>query len=400
MNVADTAKPRFKRDLLPYQIVIGVIGASIGGIVAVLGEVRDQLGFSETAIGLTVAFGFLGSFVSQVGLARFADRGHGRKMAVMGVALSSVSLLAMVVADDVLVWSITRATLGFGGGLTVPGLRRAATVLDPANVGENLGRLVVGEVVGFIFGPVVAAVLVVIGGFRAPFLVFGIGMAMFIPFVFRMPADSGKKDESGRKTSFDLLRVRRLQGALILVMGYFMLIGAWEAVIPVMFNDRGGSATTTGIAFTLLAVPIVFISTWAGRTADRIGPPKVAIAGMLVVAFSSMSYGFLPGLFWPVAVMILAGFADGLGFTAAQVAVSRSVTEARQAGALGLMGATEVLGAGLAAIPAAVLYERSGERVTWVVVGIVVLLMVALGAARLHGTKPATTAESANAASC
>ena len=380
-----------KRGLLPYQIVMGVTSAAIGGIVAVLGELRDELGFSDTEIGIVVSCGFLAAFVAQVGFARFADRGHGRLMATIGTALASLALLVMVFADSVVTWGLSRAALGFAGGLILPGIRRAATVLDPANVGENLGRLVVGEVLGFVMGPVISALLVEVGDIRTPFAVFAVGTALFIPFVLRLPGDAGQQDMSESGSSLDLLRGRRLQGALLLIFGYFMLIGAFESVLPVMFQDRGGSSLDTGLAFTFLALPIAFVSTRAGRTADRLGAARVATIGMAIVGAVTMTYGFLPGIVIPVVVMALVGLADGYGFTAGQVAVSRAVPEARQASALGLMGASEVLGAGVAAIPAAVLYDAAGEEVAWMATGAATLVLVLVGHLRLRGTEPVNT---------
>ncbi len=380
-----------KRQLLPFQIVIAVINASIAGIIVVLGELRDELGFSDTGIGIIVAAGFFASFVSQVAFSKFADRGYGRQMATTGIAISAAALFVMVVADDLWTWGLSRAALGFAGGLVLPGLRRAATVLDPANVGENLGRLVIGEILGFVLGPVVAAALVHFGGIRAPFLAFAIGSVAFLPFVARLPADQGKLDAVSRNP-LDLFRYRRLQGGLILIFGYFFLIGAFEAVVPVMFTDMGADTTMTGIAFTAFAIPIVVVSTLAGRTADRIGPARVAIAGMGVSAAATTVYGFIPTVWGLTAVMLFVGFADGFGFIAGQVTISRAVPEERQAGALGLMGAAEVLGAGVAAVPAAMLYESSGREITWIAVGGSTLLLLLVGHLRLRGTEPFNTA--------
>ena len=55
---------------------------------------------------------------------------------------------------------------------------------------------------------------------------------------------------------------------------------------------------------------------------------------------------------------------------------------------LGLMGAVEVLGAGVAALPAALLYDATGEELPWIVVGIATLSLVALAWTRLRGTEP------------
>lgn len=378
-----------RRELFPYQMVMAVLSGAVGGIVVVLGDLRDELGFTDTEIGIIVTAGFLAAFVAQITLARFADQGHGRLMATGGVAIAALAMFAMVVVDTVMGWTVARAVVGFAGGLAMPGMRRAATVLDPENVGENLGRLIVGEIGGFLIGPLVAAGFVEAFGIRAPFLAFGIGMVLFLPFVIRLPKDRGAVDKSGQ-SAFNLLSIRRLQGALFVIGGYFMLIGAWESVMPVMFKDRGGGSLETGIAFFLLGLPMIFVSPTAGRIADRLGPPRVAVIGTGIVSLSAMLYGVLPGLVWPVVLMMVLGTLDAFGFTAAQVAVSRSVPEERQAAALGLMGAVEVLGAALLALPAALVYDASGARAAWAMAGAISFLVIMLGAVRFRGTSPAT----------
>jgi len=190
-------------------------------------------------------------------------------------------------------------------------------VLDPENVGENLGRLVIGEIGGFILGPVVASVMVEVGGIRAPFLAFAVLSVAFLPFVVKLPPDNGERDETAG-FPFDLLKSQRLQGGLILVFGYFFLIGAFESVLPVMLVDEGARPTTIGIAFTGFAIPIVLVSTHAGRTADRLGPPRVAIAGMAFSAAVASTYGIIPAVWMLIVLMTLVGFADGYGFIAGQ----------------------------------------------------------------------------------
>ena len=385
---AASPRQRFQRDLLPFQLLMGVTAGGIGGIVTVLGELRDALGFSGTGIGLMVASGFAAAFISQVTLARLADIGHARTMATAGIGLSAAAMLMMVFADDLTVWVLSRALLGFAGGLILPGVRRAASVHDPARAGENLGRMVVAETTGFIFGPVLTALLVGVGGIRTPFAVFAGAMLLFVPVAVRLPPDRGLLDVSRRATSFDLLSMRRLQGALIMVGGYFMVIGAWEAVLPVMFADRGAGAAETGIAFTVVALPIMLVGRRAGRLADRVGPVRVTMVGLVAVSLLTMTYGVIPGVVPIVVAMVLVGFGDGYGFTAAHAVVARAVPEQRQAAALGLMGAAEVAGAAIAALPAAWLYDSFGPGPTWAAVGLTVLALVVAGWLRIRGTVP------------
>jgi len=381
---------RFRSDLLPFQLVLFASTSAIGGIIPLLGELRDEKGFSEMAIGIVVAAGFLGSFVAQVGLSRFADLGYGRQMVTAGIALMAAALFAMSVANGLALWIILRGAVGFAQGLIAPGVKRAAAVHEPDRVGENLGRLVVGDMSGFLFGPIGAALIAQLFGFSAPFLVLGVMTLAFLPFAARLPQDRGELDQTGRKNSFDLLSLPRLQGALLLVVGYFCLIGAWESVMPVVFADRGGTPLLTGMAFALFGLPMIILSPLAGKTADRVGPALVAQAALIVIAFGTMSYGFVGPLAGLIAVQGALGIADAFGFTAVQVAVSRAVPADRQAAALGLMGGIQVLAAGLFAFPAAALYQQTNERVTWVVVGCLMLVLISLSALRLRGTRPAS----------
>ena len=250
--------------------------------------------------------------------------------------------------------------------------------------------MVVAETTGFIFGPVLTALLVWAGGIRAPFAVFAGAMLLFVPVAMRLPPDRGLLDVSRRATSLDLLSMRRLQGALIMVGGYFMMIGAWEAVLPVMFADRGAGAVATGIAFTMVALPIMLVGTRAGRLADRVGPVRVTMAGLVAVSLLTMTYGVIPGVVPIVVAMVFVGFGDGYGFTAAHAVVARAVPEQRQAGALGLMGAAEVAGAGAAALPSAWMYDSFGPGPTWAGLGLTVLTLVVAGWLRIRGTVPAS----------
>jgi MFS family permease len=112
---------------------------------------------------------------------------------------------------------------------------------------------------------------------------------------------------------------------------------------------------------------------------------------MAISAAATATYGIIPNVWLLLGLMTVVGIADGYGFIAGQVLISRSVAEHRQAGALGLMGASEVLGAAIAAVPAAWLYGATGKGLTWLIVAMSALLLLAIGAVRLRGTQPVNT---------
>ena len=60
------------------------LAASYGSIYTLLAAIRSAFGFSTAEIGVIGGAGFLAGFAAQVGLSRYADRGHTRSMLRLG----------------------------------------------------------------------------------------------------------------------------------------------------------------------------------------------------------------------------------------------------------------------------------------------------------------------------
>ncbi|MCB1018208.1 MAG: MFS transporter [Acidimicrobiales bacterium] len=365
--------------LLPYQVLFALSTASISAVIALLGELRDTLGMSDLGAGVVVMSGFVAALVALVGLAPLADRGHGRRLVQIGLLLGAVGLVLMAFAPGTGVFVLGRAVTGFGEGMILPGVRRVAAVLDPAHVAENLGRLMVGEVVGMVSGPLLAGAVAEVAGLRTSLVVFALAHLAYLPFGAHLPADPGEKAHEHR-TSLDLLRRRAFVGGLTMIGGYLLLLGAIEAVIPLQLSDEGTSTLGIGLTFAAFAIPLAAVSRIGGRSADRVGNLRQTVVGLVVVAVLTPTLGLTEGLVPVLVIFALFGLTDGFAFTAAQSVVSSSVPQDRQAAALGLSGAVEVGAAGLAALPAAAVYSAFGETVLWLVVTAAMLALVGTGA--------------------
>ena len=59
-----------------------------GSIYTLLADLRDRYGFTEAQLGYIVAAGFLAGFVTQLALARLADRGYASLLVRGGILLA------------------------------------------------------------------------------------------------------------------------------------------------------------------------------------------------------------------------------------------------------------------------------------------------------------------------
>ena len=334
---------------------------AMGGIFALLGELRDELGFSETGLGIAVAMGFFAAFVAQVGLARFADRGHSATMMRVGLVSVSVSMALMALATELWQFIAIRMLVGVGIGMLIPAARRLVIVSDPVNVGKNIGTMGAFDVGGFLVGPLLAGVLAEFYGYRAPFLVLAVITAAFVPSIARLPADPGSVTEE-RRVVRALLAQPGIRAILTCAFGWFAMIGVFESVWAVMLTDRGAPTWLIGGTMSVIMLPMLFIAPVSGNWAQRIGPLRIIRGGVLFVTPLFFAYGFIDSLLLLTLVAVLQGFGDAVVFPGTQVGVAIAAPDDLAASAQGLQGATLQIIAGSMALWSGFMYEQYGPK--------------------------------------
>lgn len=326
-----------------------------------LGQFRDELGVSETGLGVMVALGFFAAFVGQVALARYADRGHSQAMIRIGLMTLVASHLTMAVATELWHLIVARMVLGVGLGLIFPSVRRIVIVHDSDSLGANLGTLGAFDVSGFALGPLVAAVLVELFGFRAPFITLAIVTAAFVPFVARSPAVTGVVS-ADKKVVRALLRRRGIRASLVVAAGWFAMIGSFESVWALLLTDLGAETWVIGVTLTIIVLPMIVLAPTGGRLAQQHGPLRVAGLGVLLAVPCVVAYGFVSSLLVLAIVATLQGAGDAITFPATQVGAALAADEDQLAAAQGLLSATLQLVAGTVALAAGATYEAWGPK--------------------------------------
>ena len=365
--------------LTPYFLILFGASAGLGSIIVLLAEIRNELGLTETGIGLAIAAGFAAAFVANIIMAPHADRGRAPAMLRGGLALGVVGLLVLAVGQDLWHYVLGRAVFGFALGTAGPAARRTVIVADPANLGRNMGRLGAWDVGGFVAGPMIAALLAGIGGFRFTFWSMAVALAALLPVAFRAQPDTAARDEEGLGLK-GLLRIRRLVGAFFVVAAYFVFIGAFEAVWVLEMDTRGATQTTMAIGLTLAALPIAMLSPLGGSLAQRYGARRWAIGGIASITLLTTFYGVVPGVVALVALTMVTSVLEGFAFPSAPMLVAAAVAENRQAAAQGLMGAVEVATAAVAAVTISIIYDRHGDLMAWIVTASTMAILLLFGA--------------------
>lgn len=366
--------------MLTFGVMTALLASGYGVIFTVLDDFRDEFGIAEAWLGLIVGIGFLSGFLSQVFIAPFADRGHARQMVLTGLALCAVGLVIIAFSETIVPLLAGRFVMGLGVGMAVPAVRRIVINADPANLGRNVGLLLAADVTGFATGPALSAVLLRFG-IPVPFLVVAGLIVLCVPLVLRVPVIEGARDAADgapeQRLAVDLLRNRALVAALLMGSAVFLMIGTFDALWAIVLDDLEASDLIANIGITIFALPLIFLGSYGGMLAQRIGPFRLGPLGLTLGAGFMFLYGFMPTGGLMLAVGIVHSISDGLTVTSTGVAVGMTAPRDRQAGAQGLLGAAETLTGGITAVAAGALYTWGGRTLAYSVCSALMLALVA-----------------------
>ena len=369
-----------KRLILTLQIAMGVLAAGYGVMFTMLDDWRTAYGIQETGLSMIIAVGFFTSFVAQLTIAPYADRGHARKLMTVGMAANAIGALLMAFGASLPAFLLGRFIMGVGAGIAIPAIKRIVIVSDPENMGGNLGRGVSIEVGGFAIGPVIAALTVDSINLAAPFILIAVLIAITGVIIARLSiAETAIEDRTDERFAIDLLKNRAVLGSILVGLALFVMIGVYDSLWVIIMDDLKAPHWVGNAGVALFGLPWIFFGALGGRIAQKHGPLRVSAFGLALGSLYMTSYGFMTMPYFMLGVGLTQSMVDSLTVTGIGVAVAQATPPERQAGASGLLGGMQTLTGGVAAMFAGTMYEHFGQKFAFTATGIAMAILVALG---------------------
>jgi len=384
-------------------LVAAVTMAGVGSVFVLLAELDERYQLGAGSLGWIAGSAFAAALVTQLGLARYADRGHGMLLLRSGVAMASFGLLWFAAATELWQFIAARALLGAAVGMIVPAARRAIVMTaDPSELGARLGVFYAAYLSGFVFGPPIAGALTVIGDVRLPFVVLGVATALssFGLRGLRMDASPGHADVESvdvtdRRVLRRLIRRRRLIAALLVVVSFRYSIGVFEPLWATYLDDLGASTMVITASMTVFALPMLVIARWAGGLTDRLGARWTSLLAAAATVPLMASYGWIGALPVIVVLAVPHGVCEAIESPGTQVAVADAAPHTDAAAAQGLAEAAGSAAAAIGAFTAAPLFAALGAGWAWSIAGItmgaLLVISVALDPPRRRSRQPDST---------
>jgi len=359
---------------------MGVLASGYGVMFTMLDDWRAEFGIQETGLSMIIAVGFFTSFIAQLTIAPYADRGHARKLMTVGMAANAAGALIMAFGSSLPLFLLGRFVMGVGAGIAIPAIKRIVIVSDPVNMGGNLGRGVSIEVGGFAIGPVIAALTVDSINLAAPFILIAalITVAGFIISRLNI-TETAVEDRTEERFAIDLLKNHAVLGSILVGIALYVMIGVYDSLWVIMMDDLKAPHWVGNAGVALFGLPWIFFGALGGRIAQKHGPLRVSAFGLALGSLYMTSYGFMTMPYLMLGVGLTQSMLDSLTVTGIGVAVAQATPPERQAGASGLLGGMQTLMGGLAAMSAGTMYEHFGQKFAFTATGVAMAILVSVG---------------------
>jgi predicted MFS family arabinose efflux permease len=309
MRAPDLLLPEIARDfgVTPgaASIIATMFALAYGGVQFVAGPVSDRVG-KVKVIAFACGLSFLASILCA--MAASLDQLTVARV-VGGLATGAVIPIAMAFIGD-----------------SVPYEQRQAV----------LARFLSGQIFGLVFGQAVGGAVSDAFGWRAMFLLLSVlyvAAAVTVALVGRRLDRPGAPPGAARPSLRSLLSRRKVAFVLAVVaVDGLVMFGAFTFV-GTDLHDRGGlSLTEAGLMVMAFGIGGALFSLTVAPMVRRLGRPRLAVFGALVV---SLGYGvvwFLPSFPLAATGMLLTGYGFYAFHTTLQTEGTQMIPEARGLG--------------------------------------------------------------------
>ncbi|MCX9084461.1 MAG: MFS transporter [Candidatus Methanoperedens sp.] len=361
----DQNEPLFSRNFILTSLSTFTLFSSFYFLLITLPIYIQKIGGTESEIGFIIGVFTISAVVLRPFIGQEVDRRGRKNILISGLLVFLVSMLLYNYTNNVTSLLLLRVFHGVGwGAATTAATTLIADISPPKRRGEAMGIFGMSSNVAMAIGPFLSMILLVAYDFSILFMI-AAGIAL-VSLLFALPISENVV--SHRRTP---LFSREALFASILMFTVSLSYGSIVSFLSLFAQKQG--ITNPGIFFSVFAVTLIIVRTFAGKLSDKKGRTFVILPGMIIIAGGL----FLLSTASSLSIFLASAFLYGLGFgfvhPSLMALLVDSVSEEGRGAAMGTFTAAFDLGIGVGSIVLGFVLQYFDFQVMYSVSALIVL---------------------------
>lgn len=291
-----------------------------------------ELGADAALVGIIGATFALAPLIFAIRIGQTVDKGKSGLALLAGSIILTLTTFSLLYIDSIPLLMIAMPALGIGHLLCmIGGQTMIANRSKSVNYERNFGLFTFYASLGHAFGPLIGGWLADTGEVRvdanAAFL---FALALFAMAIISVLSLSRRKENQpvpektrAKVRAREVLAVPTFKSAIFVASATTSVVDVVLIFLPLFGRELGIGVAEIGVLLAIRSVASMGVRLILGQITRLLGMKRILIWGALVTLVSMVALA-LAGDFWTIAViMLISGFAMGIGQPATMAWVSR-----------------------------------------------------------------------------
>ena len=355
-------------------------------MVPILPEIEATLGVNEFWRGMLLTSYAVALGISALLTGPLSDRVGRRTVLLGGTALMSVTLVFHTVAADYELLIFMRVLAGVGGGMLSGGsIAYVGDYFPYDKRGWANGWIMSGTAFGQVAGVPIGKILATEFGYRWPFLLFAITMALATFMIWRFVPQPNMELDTGRLTPRRIARkyLDVLDGPVMAAVGSYTLMfagfGLFATFLPTWLESSIGlTGYEVALLFAMGGVANIIAAPSAGRLSDEIGRKPLVVWATVALGLIMLIAPYAINGFWTAGLLFFLAMASvGIRIGPLQSLLTALVPDRQRGLLMGLAMSVGQAGFGIGSFLAGIGYGQIGY-ISNAITGAVAMLFMAV----------------------
>lgn len=291
-----------------------------------------ELGADVAMVGIIGATFALAPLIFAIRIGGIVDKGKSGLAMLVGSIIMVVTTFGLLFIDSIPLLMVAMPLLGIGhllcmvGGQTMIANRSKSSLYE-----KNFGLFTFYASLGHAFGPLIGGWLADTGEVRVDANAsFTFALVMFVLAIISVLKLSTKKENQpvpektdSKVTAREVLAVPTFKSAIFVAGATTAVVDVVLIFLPLFGRELGISVTDIGILLAIRSFASMGVRVILGQITNVLGMKRIIVCGSLVTMISMVALGLATNFWLIAAIMLVSGFAMGIGQPATMAWVSR-----------------------------------------------------------------------------